>query len=281
MAKAQKLSPRPTSRPRAGPAKTSSGPGYCGQSPLAMVAYGPPGVGKTAWAAHFPGVAFIHDPQEPGIKDLVEYGTAPEPEFIEEVDSWKQTLKVTEQVASGKLKCQTLVYDSVTGFEKLCFVDHCERLFEGDWSDKGFFAFQKGPKNAAKTDWPNFIDCLIACMQSGVNIVLLAHSQVKTYNNPDGPDYDRYTPVMDKETWQVTARWAKAILFFNYTVSLEKKGIGKAKAKGDVGRMIFTEHAAAYDAKNRYNLPMTIDAGMSGKEAYDNFEAAFRRGIRK
>jgi hypothetical protein len=44
---------------------------------------------------------------------------------------------------------------------------------------------------------------------------------------------------------------------------------------------MFTEYAAAYDAKNRHALPESIDMGTSGKEAWDNFANAMKSGRKK
>jgi hypothetical protein len=285
MPQAKKQVPRPSPKPAlrvSSPPKKSAKTteGYHGKSPLAMIMYGVPGVGKTEWAGHFPDVGFIYDPQEPGCQDLYEFGSIPKPTFMEEADSWSATIKLLEKVATGKLKCSTLVLDSLLGFEKLCFQYHCAKYFDNDWSKEGFYAFQSGPKNAAKTDWPELIDYCDAVRAVGTNVILLAHSEAKLFNNPEGPDYDRYIPVMDKATWAVCHRWAKAILFYNYQVSVEKKGI-KAKARQDEQRNIYCTWTPAYDAKNRYNLGSVIEAGGSGKEAYQNFERAFIKGASK
>jgi len=240
-----------------------------------MVIYGPSGVGKTELAAHFPNAGFLYDPQEPGIVDLLAFRKVPEPMFKEKVIDHKDHLRMLEKVASGKLECETLVEDSLTGFEKLCFHHHCNEHYNGDLTKEGFYAYGQGPKQAAKFDWSDYIDLLDAVREAGINVILLAHAQVKPYNNPEGPDYDRFIPYLDKETWQAIHRWAQSLLFYNYCVSTEKKGL-KTKAK-DGERQIVTSWTPAADAKNRYGLPQYIEAGCSGKEAYENFEAAFRK----
>lgn len=252
-------------------------PGFHGKSPLALVVYGPPGVGKTEFAANFPKVGFLHDPQEDGINDLVEFNSCPDPVFVRECKDWQATLDACYDVAGGGTGVETLVLDSLSGIEKLCFLHHCAEHFKGDWSKEGFFAYQQGPKNAAKRDWPDLIDALNECRSQGVNVVLIGHSQVKPFNNPDGPDYDRWIPSVDKETWNAIHTWAKAVLFYNYAVTLDKSGI---KAKADTSkdeRLIFSQWSAAFDAKNRYGLDPVIDAGDSGAEAFANFESAFKR----
>lgn len=249
--------------------------GFEGKSPLALVVYGPPGVGKTEFAANFPRPGFLYDPQEEGIQDLVEFQRAPEPVFMDEVDSFEVMMDALESIALGKRNIQTLVLDALTGIERLIFTYHCDEHFEGDWSSKGFLSFMQGPKNAAKTDVPRLLQALDDVRTAGVNVVLLAHSEVKTYNNPEGADYDRYNPVCDKATWQQIHRWAKAIFFYCYHVDLDKSQGPKAKAKDSDQRFIYTDWSPAFDAKNRFGLSPLIDAGASGEEAFQNFRQDF------
>jgi len=40
--------------------------------------------------------------------------------------------------------------------------------------------------------------------------------------------------------------------------------------------VIYTEHHAAYEAKNRSGLPSEIEMGTSGKEAWENLKTALK-----
>lgn len=303
MAKVARQSPRPTPRASSPKKQTPGGSptprpgsrsapvrrqessddlqGYLGVTPLAMVLHGPSGVGKTEFAAHFPGAAFIYDPQEPGCVDLLKFNKIPEPLFMEMATDWKDTMGLLQKVADGYLKCETLVLDSLTGFEKLCFVHHCHENFNDDYSKEGFFSFQQGPSQASKTDWSDLIDLLDAVRRRNVSTIAIAHTQVKQYNNPEGPDYDRFIPYMQKDTWAAVHRWAQAIIFYKFQVNASKdRGATRTKAK-DAERQLVTDWTPTADAKNRYGLEQYIDAGMSGKEAYENFEKAFREACSK
>lgn len=243
------------------------------------VIFGPPGSGKTSLAANFPEVGFIIDPQEEGIYDLLDFGRVPKPRKVWEVDSWDGSaglLTTLDKVAGSGIK--TLAIDSLTGMEKLCFAYHCREFFDDDWTKEGFYAFQQGPKNAAKTDWPAFIDACDEVKRSGIDVILIAHSRIKAYSNPEGSDYDRFIPLLDIETWGATSRWAACVLFLNFYVKLDKQG-KKSKAKANVdeseGRFIYTEWSPAYEAKNRFGLDPCIEMGEDGATAYENL----RRGI--
>lgn len=258
--------------------RPSNDPQVPWRKPLATIVYGPPGVGKTSFAAQFPGVVFVHDDDEDGILDLMEYGIVQPPLKTVSVNNFNalmDTVSGTKLASLIKTGMKTLVIDSLTSMELLCFRHHCQKYFQNNWSDTGFFAFWKGPKNAAKTDWMDFINALSLVQQEGVNVIMLAHSQVKPYSNPTGPDYDRFTPYLDKECWQAIHRWAQLILFLNHHVDAEKEsGKLKAKAKGS-NRVFFAEWSPVYDAKNLMGIEPNFDAGESAAEGYANFLRAF------
>lgn len=256
-----------------------SGSGFYGTPAISVFCYGPSGVGKTSMWSYMPDPMFIIDPQEEGIEDLVRFKQAAKPKHPTIiVPDFEEAIATLESVAEGEYDgIKSVVLDSVTGFEKLCFQYHCREYFENDWTKGGFYSFQQGPKNAAKTDWPRFLDACDTVRRAGINVIVIGHSQVKSYTNPEGPDYDQFIPYLDKETWQQTHRWAKAVIFYNHNVSTEKQGLRTKAKTGSEERFLYTTHSATYAAKNRWGLEPVIDAGMSGKDAFHNFLKAYRK----
>lgn len=247
---------------------------------------GVPGIGKTALAAQFPNAKVFYDPQEPGVLDLLAYRQLKSLPFEPvELSTFDEFVDVGAR--AGKLAkegVQTAVFDALSGIEYLCFQHHCDMYFDGDWSKGGFYAYQQGPKNAAKTDWPRFLDACRILNMEGISVVLIAHTQIKTHQNPLGADYDRFVPALDKETWAATSKWASSVFFYNYhfMVAQQQKGDDaknkKGKAQEDsLSRMLFTTYSPAYEAKNRYGLEPWIEMGDTPEEAYQNFTAAFNR----
>lgn len=261
---------KPVKRQLASPTTSKS---VFGARPLGIVMHGPPGVGKTSLWANHKSVAFVHDPSEPGIVDLVEYKESPRPAQIEEVEDFEGLLNVS--LDSG---IDLVVYDSLTGIEKLCFTHHCHEYFDNDWSNKGFYSYQQGPRNAAKTDWPRFLASLDQHRRNGVNVVILAHTTIRQEPNPDGPDYSRFVPAADKAVWEITSRWAQATFFYNfYAEPRKEKGETRTKVKADDDRrFIYTTYSPAWEAKNRYGLTPQIDASGSSEEAYKALLKSFQ-----
>lgn len=257
--------------------------GYHGTPAFTIFHYGPSGVGKTSMWAYAPKPGFIYDPQEEGIRDLYQSGQVPKPAWECEVPDFDGAMTKLAEVANKEHPIEFLIIDSATGFEKLCFHKHCAEQFNNDWSKDGFLAYGHGPKSAAKTDWPDFLNAIDQVRRAGIPVVFIGHSDVKPFQNPDGPDFDQYRPDMDKATWGATHRWAKAVLFHNIEIGVEKaKGSSKYKAQpGSEVRMMYTTPGSSYSAKNRWGLPASFELGTSPKESYEAFKKAYLSAWKK
>lgn len=243
--------------------------------PTAAVIYGPPGVGKTEFAAHFADPIFLIDDQEDGINPLKAAGFVPaDIPVLPAATSWGDVLDMLSFVASSPgIKNKTLVVDTIGGMERL---DH-KKVTEVDYKGKPalFTAYFQGEK-AALPEWHEFLKLLDRIrIDKKMSIVLLAHSKVAIQKPSDSADYGMTVPDVSQPTWGATHKWADMILYCEYDVDVEKdKGDSRAKASGGKTRTMNTEHDAAFEAKNRFRLPPEISMGNSGKEAYNNLKTA-------
>lgn len=230
--------------------------------------------GKSSFAAMAPKPVFIMTRGEDGLLTLMDSGRLPGvAHFPDCVERWQDLLAILQELR-GEHDYKTLVLDTLNGAERLCHEFVCEKECNGQWEN--FEAYQRGPKLAI----PEIIrltQALDKLRERGMGILCLCHSQVKTFKNPEGADYDRWEPVLAKDTWPLCERWFDMILFGNFlTIAEEKRNQPKAKAKGGQERFICTERHAAYDAGNRHGLPPEIECGDSAQEAWQNFISALK-----
>jgi hypothetical protein len=87
-----------------------------------------------------------------------------------------------------------------------------------------------------------------------MGVILLAHSHIKRFENPEGPDYDRYELKLHHKAAGIIKEWADCVLFCNYETYTHEQD-GKSKGVDSGSRVIYTERRATFDAKNRENLP--------------------------
>ena len=240
---------------------------------MAAVAYGPPGIGKTSFGAAIPGRIFLCDDKEDGVNTLKSSrlidASIP---VLPSVSKWEEVLEVLKQLADTKHDHKALVVDAIGGFERLCHEYVCLTRFKGEWGEKGFSGYQRGYE-VSLPEWRLLLNALDACRANGMSILLLGHSIIKPFKNPEGDDYDQYVPDCHWKTWNLTHRWADMVLFMNYYVEVTDDQ-GRPKGRGGRERIMFCEHHPAYEAKNRSGLPAEISMGTSGTEAWANLRAA-------
>ena len=79
--------------------------------------------------------------------------------------------------------------------------------------------------------------------------------------------------------WELTDQWADMVLFgmLETHVNTNDAKARKGKAIGGQMRIIHTERGAAWDAKNRHNLPPQIVLGTDPRKAWAKLSAAFAK----
>lgn len=225
------------------------------------------GWGKTTFGGNAPAPAILMARGETGFRTLREAGRVPDSDAAE-LTSWNATLRMIESLVGSDYK--TVVLDALGGFERLCHEHVCARDFNNDWGEKGFLAYGRGP-DVSVSEWLLLLQRLDRLLDEGKSIVILSHAKPRTFKNPMGADFDRYTADCHEKTWGVTHKWADAVLFGTFlTVALEKRGSTRAKGAGGTERVIYTERTDAYDAKNRYGMPAQIDVNDKPDEMFSN-----------
>jgi hypothetical protein len=246
--------------------------------PNAYLLYAVEGWGKTSLASKTPRPIFLQSRGETGLDTLIHNGLVAETPHFPECNTWQDALDAVDVLLDEDHGFRCLPIDTVNGLERLCFEHVCTRDFGGDWGERGFASYGKGPQ-VAVAEWLMFLQKLDKLRaQKGMTIFMLSHAKVITFKNPEGADYDRYQADMDKNIYSITAKWADAVLFGNFQVTVNTKKAGDAKGKAvDKFRTLYTERGPAFDGKNRMGMPPEIDMGENPDEAWANFKASLVR----
>jgi len=213
---------------------------------IRLCAYGPEGVGKSTFSSHFPDPVYID--VEGGTKQL-DVARFPTPE------TWGDLLEEIDAVIEEPTVCKTLVIDTIDRAESLLIA---AVLREGNKSSIEEFGYGKGWTILQERFLKDFLNRLDRLIAKGVNVVLLAHAQMRKLESPEDPPYDRWELKVSKKVAPIVKEWADILLFMNYEVMTVEEN-GKAKAKGKAKRKMHANHRPTYDAKNRYGLPDDMD----------------------
>lgn len=220
-----------------------------------IVVWGQPGTYKSTFFSHAPNPLFI-DPN--GGTDLL-------PVTRERVSSWKEVLDVVEEFESGKGTYDTLVFDEFGDIEEMFVAEFCRRGRKETLLD-----FNRGQGYyKLRAEFKLFLNRLTAIKNSGINVGIITHAEVKTVLNPDGPDYHRFVPTVDKGNWSQLYRWCQAALFFTKGVVAQKDKDGKVLAVSNQNDIVYCKYDALFDAKNRFNMPREIK---NDEHMYRKFE---------
>lgn len=230
-----------------------------------VVIYGPEGIGKSTFASHFPDPLFLDIEDGTGHLDV---------KRINDISSWSMLLSILQQVGQER-PCKTLVIDTADWAEKLCIQHVCAVNKKGSIED---FGYGSGYVKLLQ-EFTHLLEALTELTQAGINTVLLAHAQIRKFEQPDEMGaYDRWELKLNKKTTAQTAavvkEWADALLFVNYKVTVYAGDNGKKHAMGGK-RVIHTQHAPTWDAKNRWGLPMEVPFDFSAIASYIPGSAAF------
>ena len=221
-------------------------------TPSRVVLYGTEGIGKSTLAAAFPSPVILDTEEGTHHLDVARVA----------VPSWDELKTAIAEIgAQGQKEFKTVVIDSADWAERLLvealLKEHRKKSIEDFGFGKGFTHLAEG-----------FGRLLASCdglVGLGFNVVFVAHAKVARTSPPDMTEgYDRYELKLTKQTAPLLKEWCDALLFANYEVRTTEGTDGRRKAVGGKRRVVHTERAAAWDAKNRYGLepevPMTIDA---------------------
>lgn len=223
------------------------------------------GLGKSSWAAVAPKPIFIIT--EDGLTKI-------KVDHFPLVTTKDEIFKYMALLLQEDHQYKTVVIDTLDWLEKIFWKEVC--------TDKGVSSIEEIGYAKGYTFAMVYHDKMIAGLtrlrdRKNIAIVLICHNEVKTFNNPEGENYDQYVLKLHKKAAAKYEEFCDAVLFLNHKAYvIEGEGLNKNKATGSGERSIFTEPRPSFTAKSRYNLPFEIPY-LKG-EGFTNFLKLIKEG---
>lgn len=233
-------------------------------NPPRVLIYGPHKIGKSTFASQSESPIFIQT--EDGL-DAIETDAFPLCQKHSDI------LDALTSLYQDKHDFKTLVLDSADWAERLVHDKVCE-----DHNVKGIehIGYGKGYSFAADL-FGEILDGMNALrMNRGMQIIVLCHSEIKTFNDPQSDSYDRYQLKLHKAVGKMLQEWSDIIGFAqeDRVTKVEKeKGFrdGRVRAISTGKRVLHLVGSACYDAGNRYGMK---DVAFTWGDFSDEFKRA-------
>lgn len=220
------------------------------ERPMRVLLYGVEGVGKSTFAAAAPNPIFIAAEDGTAQLDVARF---PEPK------GWNEVFDAIDELATADHDYKTVVVDTLDWLEPLCWEHVVVQAKSTKITSIEDFGFGKGYV-AALDQWR----LLLARFEQlrarrGMHVVFLAHSWIKTFKNPEDADFDRYELKLHAKAGGLLKEWSDAVLFARYeTFTNTDEKTKRTRGVSTGARVIHTQRTAAWDAKNRYDLPEAL-----------------------
>lgn len=219
---------------------------------LKVVIYGPEGIGKSTFASCFPGAVFCDTEGSTNHMDVARF---------DKPEKWMDIHAAIDWAIEHPSEVGTFVLDTADWAEKLgtryvCKEEETDKKGTvRDWDNIESPGYGKGYVYL-KAAFQKLLDKLTVLTEKGVNVVITAHAILKKFEQPDEMgSYDRWSMKLnEKNVAPLVKEWADIVLFANYKTSVVKNSDGKNKARGGQKRVMYTQHNACWDAKNRFDL---------------------------
>lgn len=216
-------------------------------APRRVLVYGTHGIGKSSFASCAPNPIFIQTEDGLGEINCAKFPLT---------TKFDEVMKALSELYTAAHPYRTLVVDSLDWLERLIWTDVCQKRSVESIEDIGY---AKGYVFSL-TQWREFLDGLSALRNDkGITIVLIAHSRIERFENPETDPYDRFVPRLHRLASQLLQEWCDEVLFAAFKVYTRQtdEGFNRKRTHG-IGtgeRIIRTVERPAHVAKNRLNLP--------------------------
>ncbi len=245
-------------------------------SPFRLCVMGTDGVGKSSFGAEAPGAIFLPSEDGSGFLDVARF---PAPA------DWQDHLDALDALAADPGDFKTLVWDSLDHSESMLHSALCREHGVAIVEDIGG-GYGKWV-NVVVDAWRVALARLERLQREhGMNVILIAHSQIKTFANPEGPDFNRYQIKLADKSAAVIREWCHTVAFAQFEQFGEKDArTKKVKGVSTGARIMHFQRSAAFDAKDRTGLPESLplsweafaEASKAGASNLTNLVAEIKR----
>ncbi len=207
------------------------------------------GIGKSTFAASTPAPIFIASEDGTQGMDVSAFPVATQ---------FADVLSALNDLCKEDHEYQTVVIDALDGVERLIWTqvaaDQGKKSIEDVPYGKGFIF--------ALDYWRQVLDALTWLRNhKSMMSVLIAHTDIKRFDNPMTDSYDRYIGRLHTKAFNMIYEWTDAWLFATQKVFTKTKDAGFKERTQGVGtgeRVLYTEERPGWVAKNRYALPAEL-----------------------
>ena len=215
--------------------------------PARLVVYGTHGIGKSTFAAQSPNPVFIQT--EEGL-DAINVTAFPV------CQSFDDMMDAIGSLAAEDHDFNTVVLDSADWAEQLV---HKRVAKDNNVATIDAIGYGRGYK-AATEYWRQILDGFDHLRNNkGMQVVLLAHTQVKRFDDPLADPYDRYQLDLHHGSASLISEWCDILMFANQQYSTVKSDVGfnqkVTRAVGSGNRVLYTQERPGWQAKSRWPLP--------------------------
>jgi hypothetical protein len=214
--------------------------------PKRLMVHGPPGVGKSTFAAGAEDVLFIDPEKRTGHLDVARV----------EPEAWLDIMVIGTEIIKEKA-AKTVVFSTVDYMQSMVHKYLAQRNGVNSFAD---LCSNWGPGYQLATDEFRKLSNMMEAMRNvGITCVLEAHSDIKEFKNPDGDNYDVWQIKLDKRVKSVLTERCDAVGFATFEDFARKsRGDSKAKAVTTGERVLKFGHHPAYETKRGFDLPESM-----------------------
>lgn len=216
--------------------------------PLLCLLYGPEGAGKTTFGGNS---------IKPILVGAEEGADIAGPPRLPPCKTYEEFIAGIDALIKDKHDYETIVIDTIDSIEPLLW-DKIKRETGVPSIELACGGYGKGYVKAAEEFLKLREKLNVLRNQKGMNVIILAHSQVYKFNDPvTGVEHDTYKLKLHKRATPVFVEWVDMVLFATDKLYVENK-TGKEKVFGIGERVVYTAKRPAFEAKNRFGLPFEI-----------------------